>query len=328
MVTLLARWSVGKTSIEWCSGPRNEDGSRGDPGHTWNPVRGCSRISPGCGGGGPYSGTDGQRGGCYAEAIAARFSGPGQPFHGFAEMTEHGPRWTGKVSLIPEKLAEPLRRRKPTTWFLSMFDLFHEALSNENIAAVFGVMAACPQHTFQVLTKRAKRLPDWFAWVNSKPAFATEHAMVGVCVNALSQSDITESVFGLVIDGVGPLERRDRVWPLPQIWLGVSVEDKWRKTRIDDLRRTPAAVRFLSLEPLLEDLGELDLTSIDQVIVGSESGHGARPMHDDWTRRIRDQAVAQGVKFFLKQKLDERGHKVSLPLLDGRQWAEMPDRMT
>lgn len=105
----------------------------------------------------------------------------------------------------------------------------------------------------------------------------------------------------------------------------VSVEDrKYGVPRIDDLRNVPAAVRFLSIEPLLEDIGDIDLTGIGWVIVGCESGHGARHMSEDWVRSIRDQCLAQGVPFFYKQRLDERGHKVSLPMLDGRHWAEMP----
>ncbi len=315
------------TSIEWVQG------ANGERGMTWNPVRGCSRISPGCGGGGEYSGpaVDGfagkARGGCYAEGIAARFSGTGQPFEGFAEMTEHGPRWTGKVALLPEKLDEPLRRRKPTTYFLSMFDLFHEALSNEEIAALFGVMAAAHWHTFQVLTKRAERLPRWFTW-------ATLHApnysdVITKMVAAACDAGVwSESAWWhRVIDRSFPENKRAlEQWPLPNIWLGCSIEDQKRKARIEHLRRTPAAARFLSLEPLLEDLGELDLSGVDQVIAGAESGHGARRMHEDWVRSIRDQAKAQGVQFFYKQKLDARGHKVSLPILDGRRWTEMPAR--
>jgi protein gp37 len=107
--------------------------------------------------------------------------------------------------------------------------------------------------------------------------------------------------------------------------LGVSVEDRQRKDRIDHLRAVPAAVRFLSVEPLLEDVGDLDLTGIHWVIVGSESGHGARPMNEDWARSLRDQCAAAGVAFFYKQRLNERGRKVSLPMLDGRQWTEFPE---
>jgi protein gp37 len=308
------------TSIEWT---RNEDGSQGS---TWNPIRGCSRISPGCGGGGSFSGTANQKGGCYAESIASRFSGPGQPFEGFATMTPNGPRWTGKVSLIPTLLDAPLRKRKPTTWFISMSDLFHESLTNKEIAAVFGIMAAAHWHRFQVLTKRSARLPEWFAWIDKRaedglrlfPEDSREWRV---------RQLFTATLGGLDVDmprGASPHDGPDPSWPLQNVWLGVSIESPKFKSRIDDLRACPAAIKFLSLEPLLEPLGKLDLTGIDQCIVGAESGHGARPMFDDWVREIRDQCTAQGVAFFYKQRLDGRGHKVSLPLLDGRQWTQMP----
>ncbi len=292
-----------KSSIEWTES-------------TWNPIRGCSRISPGCGGGGSFSGTHGEQGGCYAEAIAARFSGPGQPFGGFADMTLEGPRWTRKVALIPELLDAPLRVRKPTTFFISMSDLFHEALTNEEIAAVFGVMGAASAHTFQILTKRSRRLPEWFEWVKRVPGLSTiPFAPALVCaVEAHGRTRYKWTV------------PHPKAWPLPNVHLGVSVESRKFLPRLDHLRPTPAVVRFASLEPLLEDLGEMNLSGIDQVIAGSESGHGARPMHEAWVRNIRDQAQAQGVKFFYKQRL-ERGRKVSLPLLDGRQWAEMPEKV-
>ncbi len=288
---------MGKTKIEWT---KNADGSEGQ---TWNPLRGCSRISPGCGGGGSFSGTNGEQGGCYAEAIAARFSGPGQPFEGFAEMTDKGPRWTRKVALLREKLDEPLRVRKPTTWFISMSDLFHESLTNEEIALVFAVMTLAHWHTFQVLTKRSKRMVEWFIW-----AAGGRHVWEACQAMTMPRGK----------DKPAP------GWPLPNVWLGVSVEAADYKHRLDDLRACPAAVRFTSLEPLLDDLGTLDFTRIDQAIVGAESGHGARPMNEDWVRSIRDQATAQGTAFFYKQRLNEKGRKVSLPLLDGKQWDEMP----
>lgn len=143
-----------KSKIEWTA-TRDQDGNVVSDGATWNPIRGCTRVSEGCG--------SARGGGCYAERIAARFSGPGMPFEGFAVNTPAGPRWTGKVALIPEKLGDPLRWRKPRFVFAnSMSDLFHEGLTNEEIAAVFGVMAACPQHHFQVLTKRPERMLEWF----------------------------------------------------------------------------------------------------------------------------------------------------------------------
>jgi len=305
---------MGTTTIEWT---QNEDGT---PGETWNPIKGCTRISPGCGGG--MTGPNGERGGCYAEGIAARFSKPGLAFHGFAEMRDGKPRWTGKVALIPELLDEPLRRRKPTTWFISMSDLFHEKLTNEEIAAVFGVMAASQRHRFQVLTKRAERMRDWFAWVNqthSAAAWIAQAAGDILSTNFPGMSRWDQALASVVEDGS---------WPRRNIWLGVSVEVAEYKLRLALLRDCPAAIRFASLEPALGDLGLLDLSGIDQVITGAESGHGARPMQEQWVRSIRDQAKAQGVAFFYKQRLNERKHKVSLPLLDGQQWAEMPEVAT
>jgi protein gp37 len=242
-----------KSSIEWTDA-------------TWNPVRGCSRISPGCGGAN-------HEGGCYAEKIAARFSGPGQPFHGFAERTKHGGRWTGKMALVDDMLDQPLRWKKPRRIFVnSMSDLFHENLPDESIDRVFARMAMAPQHTYQVLTKRADRMRAY------------------------------------MLDGQSAAQRISKLvpatlikWPLPQVWLGVSVEDPERMNRVDDLKATPAVVRFLSCEPLLENLGALDLTGIHQVIVGGESGPRSRWCEIEAIQNIQLQCQMQGVAFFLKQ---------------------------
>ncbi len=258
---------------------------------TWNPWRGCSRTSPGCGGPGPH-------GGCYAERIAARFSGPGAPFEGFAHRVGGEPRWTGKLALVPAQLDLPLRWKKPRRIFVnSMSDLFHESLSVDDITRVFAVMAVSSRHTFQVLTKRADKMR----------AFVTA---LGISVKPLERA-AREIGYTLNFRGIPLLP-----WPLPNVWLGVSVEDRPRKNRIDYLRETPAAQRFLSLEPLLEDLGELDLTGIDWVIAGAESGPRARPCDKNWIRDIRDQCAAAGVAFFWKQHV-EAGRKISTPELDG-----------
>lgn len=210
----------GTTSIEWTDS-------------TWNPVRGCSRVSEGCRN-------------CYAERQAARFVEPGQHFHGFAKVT--APRdlldrvggrrngWTGKVELIPEKLDEPLRWRKPRRVFVnSMSDLFHERLSDKAIAAVFGAMASCPQHTFQVLTKRPERMRQWCS-SPYRPGLVNDAAILrGQSTCAVAAS-----------------------WPPPNVWLGVSVEDQaTADERIPLLLQTPAARRFVSYEPALAavDLG-------------------------------------------------------------------------
>ena len=221
------------TSIEWTD-------------ETWNPVRGCTRISPGC-----------QN--CYAELMTARFSGPGLYGHGFAKRSAAGPRWTGRVELIESKLQEPLRWRKPRRVFVSsMSDLWHESLSLDRIVRVYEVMKTADRHTFQVLTKRPGRRRKWLG------AFAGG-----------SQA--------------------------PNVWEGTSVESPDYKGRIDDLRYTPAAVKFLSCEPLLGPLGAVDLSGIDWVIIGGESGPGARPMHPEWVDDIVTQCRAQGVAVFVKQ---------------------------
>lgn len=277
---------------------------------TWNCVRGCSRVSPGCGGAAG-------EGGCYAERQAARFAGPGQAYEGLVRIGKQGPRWTGKVVLVPEKLGEPLRWRKPRRVFVnSMSDLFHEALSNEDIAAVFGVMAACPQHTFQVLTKRAKRMREWFEWIASHeedygppPTFVAE-----TCAENM----------GAEIDRLEP------PWPLPNVWLGVSVENQaTADERIPELLACPAAVRFVSYEPALgpvrftlrglpgwdedwkydtlagrewasprDDIEPGTSPRIDWVIVGGESGPGARPFDLAWARSTIAQCRAAGVRVF------------------------------
>jgi protein gp37 len=268
----------GASTIEWTDA-------------TWNPVRGCRKISPGCKH-------------CYAETFAERFRGvPGHAYErGFDPRT------------APDQLEAPLRWRKPRLIFVnSMSDLFLEDWSDDYIAAVFGVMAACERHVFQVLTKRIERAARWFEWMDHHAGHKQFTAV------ELARRHIGSAV----TESWGAKDVRE--WPLPNVRMGTSVEDqKYGKPRIDVLRRIPAAVRFLSIEPLLEDLGEVDLSGIDQVIVGAESGRGARPMNEDWVRRIRDQALEQSVSFFYKQGLDERGRKISLPMLDGRQWAEQP----
>lgn len=232
---------------------------------TWNPVRGCTRISTGCEH-------------CYAERMAHRFSGEGKPFEGLTRATRKGPRWTGDVMLVEELVREPLRWREPRVVFVnSMSDLFHDDVPAEFIARVFDVMAEAERHTFQVLTKRADRLAEL------APRLP---------------------------------------WPR-NVWMGVSIESDAYTWRADRLRSTGAAVKFLSLEPLLEPLPSLDLTDIDWAIVGGESGPGARPMRPEWVRDLRGQAARKNVAFFFKQWGGVR-KKARGRLLDGRTWDEMP----
>lgn len=280
---------MGKTSIEWT---RGDDGSAGS---VWNPVRGCSRISPGCGG-------PNHQGGCYAEKIAARFSGPGQPFEGFAERTEFGGRWTGKMALADDMLTLPLRWRKPRRIFVnSMSDLFHDNLPDEAIDKVFAVMALAPQHTYQVLTKRAARMRDYLCTPNR-------------------ENSINGAVWSLLGTPLGSKIEHGGEWraklPLQQVWLGVSVEDQERADeRIPDLLKTPAALRFLSCEPLLGPLdldhylragshrhvGSMTKPPISLAIVGGESGPRSRPFWAPWARSILRQCRKAGTACFIKQ---------------------------
>lgn len=229
---------------------------------TWNPVRGCTKISPGCKH-------------CYAETFAERFRGvKGHPYEqGF------------DLRLVPSKLGEPLRWRTPKMIFVnSMSDLFHELVPDNYVVAVAKVMVAAKWHTYQVLTKRSERLRRL---LNTKLRFAAEQQ---------------------------------------HIWWGVSVEDKkYGLPRIEDLRNTDAAVRFLSVEPLLEDLGKVELQGMDWMIVGGESGAGARPMKKEWVLPLRDQCRRKGIPFFFKQWGGVRKAKTGRRL-EGRTYDEFPRR--
>lgn len=221
---------VTQTKIEWTES-------------TWNPVRGCTRISEGC----RF---------CYAERIASRFAREGLAYEGIAKMTKAGPRWTNRIQLVRHLLEQPLKWKKSRSIFVnSMSDLFHEDVPFDYIQEVFGVMEQASWHQFQVLTKRAERLAE------------------------LSPK---------------------LVWS-PNVWMGVSVESVDYTFRIDCLRGTPAQTKFLSLEPLLGELSNLKLDGIDWVIVGGESGPGARPMKEEWVTDIRNQCYDASVPLFVKQ---------------------------
>ncbi len=239
-----------ETSIEWTDA-------------TWNPVRGCTKISDGCKH-------------CYAETFAERFRGvQGHPYQqGF------------DLRLVPEKLAEPLRWRNPKMIFVnSMSDLFHENVPDEYVVAVAEVMVAAKWHTYQVLTKRSDRLREL---LNSSLRFAANQK---------------------------------------HIWWGVSVENrKYGLPRVENLQGADVGMRFLSVEPLLEDLGKFNLKGIDWVIVGGESGHAARPMKKEWAVSMRDQCKREDVRFFFKQwggvRKSAAGRK-----LDGKTYDEFPQRV-
>lgn len=237
------------TAIEWCHRP-------GTVARTWNPTKGCSRISEGC-----------RR--CYAEQQAARIvrmgKGKPTPYDSLVKVVNGEARWTGVVRLVPETLAQPLGWKQPSTVFVdSMSDLFHESLTNEQIAAVYGVMAACPQHTFIVLTKRARRRREWFQWLR-KAITGHWHGQHGVLFENLASvigDEASNSAWQRVVaHEPTPANLGDagcHEWPLPHVWEGVSVENQdAADERIPELLATPAALRFLSCEPLL---GPLDLT--------------------------------------------------------------------
>lgn len=268
-----------KTGIEWTDA-------------TWNPVAGCSIISPGC--------TN-----CYAMKMGARLAAMGVPLYaGLTQPSKAGPVWTGIMRLAGEKqLTQPMRWKKPRRIFVnSMSDLFHKDVRNEWIDKVFAVAALASQHTLQILTKRSDGMRDWFLG-RSGPAHLVDMS------RAFAPATMPMTAHEISVrlcPGISPQARAlyhapEPVWPLPNVWLGVSVENRAALYRIDDLRATPAAKRFLSIEPLLEDLGEIDLAGIDWVIAGGESGPAARPMHPDWVRNVRDQCAVAGVPFFFKQ---------------------------
>lgn len=255
---------MSKSKIEWTD-------------ETWNPVTGCNKVSPGC--------TH-----CYAEVHAKRFWGD-RPF--------------SDVQFHPERLEQPLRWRKPRKIFVnSMSDLFHEAITDEQLTQVFAVMALTPQHVYQVLTKRPERMQQYLR--NAKQAIRRQAVLLG------REKQVDHYRF----------ECCDWEWPLPNVWMGVSVESQDYAYRVDILRKTPATVRFLSCEPLLGALG-LNLKNIDWVIVGGESGYRHRPVQPEWIRGILRQTREAGVAFFFKQ-WGGKHSKARGRTLDGRTWEEMP----
>jgi protein gp37 len=269
------------TAIEWAD-------------TTWNPLLGCERVSPGCDA-------------CYAIRTATIRAGNPHPrvaaaFEGLTERRDGRLDWTGRINLLPDRLTEPLRKRKPSKIFVnSQSDLFHKDVPDEFIAKVFAVMAAAPWHSFQLLTKRHARMRSLL----SSDTF---------------RRSVQARVPHMALDPY--VHAHSKVWPLPNLWVGVSVEDQhWADIRVPALLATPAAVRWLSCEPLL---GPVDLAQslahwspgddqpwegsllparkvLHWVVTGGESGPGARPMRTEWARALRDQCVAAEVPFLFKQ---------------------------
>ena len=243
---------MNKTKIEWTE-------------ETWNPTTGCTKISAGC----KY---------CYAEVMAKRLQAMG--IKGYENGFE--------FSLMPERLEQPLKKKKPTKFFVnSMSDLFHEQMPNDFLDKIFKVIEQTPQQIYQILTKREDRMYEYFS---------------------------------------------DRI-PPNNVWLGVTVEDKISGLpRIDKLRNINATIKFLSIEPLLEDLGTINLKGIDWVIVGGESGPKARPMKEEWVLNIKNQCAEFDIPFFFKQwgtwgaDLVKRNKKKNGRLFQGKIWEEYPER--
>jgi protein gp37 len=275
---------------------------------TWNPIAGCRVVSPGC--------TN-----CYAMAkaaeLVARFDQP--KYRGLTRDSFAGPVWTGEIRVWEEAMLEPLKWKKPQRIFVnSMSDLFAEGVADKTIDRVFAVMALAPQHTFQVLTKRPERMRDYMRARNGMGNAALCGAINDIPARLGNRK--------------GALEM-----PLPNVWLGVSVEDQRRADeRIPILLDTPAAVRWISAEPLL---GPVTLTkwwgfhrkgspdwqpTIDWVVVGGESGPDARPMQIEWARQLRDQCEATGVPFFFKQWGEHWPAEKTTIGKDGEVWRTSP----
>jgi protein gp37 len=279
------------TTIEWTD-------------ETWNPTRGCSRVSEGCRN-------------CYAERHAARFvNGPigarvsANPFRGpfadFVHIVNGHPAWTGKVEPVMNRLEEPLHWKRPRRIFVnSMSDLFHEALPEATIDRVFAVMALCPQHTFQILTKRADRMLAYMAQNHGLDARRRVQDMLdprtgSVGMNKFDGKTLRDAAYWLFDN-----------WPLANVILGVSVEDQaTAEARIRVLLTTPAAARMVSYEPALGPVdfekcfpsgGYRDWQGLDWVIVGGESGHCARPFDIEWARSTITQCREASVACFVKQ---------------------------
>ncbi|KKN81348.1 hypothetical protein LCGC14_0319610 [marine sediment metagenome] len=261
-----------KTKIQWTA-TVNKDGTV-TPGATWNPIVGCRRVSAGC-----------EK--CYAERLSATRLSQTPRYKGLAVMRKAGPRWTGKTRFIPDELVKPLRWQRPRKIFVcDMADLFYKEVRPEWIAAVFGVMASAPHHTFQVLTKRPEIAADWFK--NWQPEECQKIAM-----NLVPWKGFLNTKFV------------DR-WPLPNVWLGTSIEDQaTADKRINYLRKCPAEIRFVSYEPAL---GPIDFEEhvvnkrpLDWIIVGGESGPGARPFDVNWARKTIDICRDEDVACFVKQ---------------------------
>ncbi|WP_279480297.1 phage Gp37/Gp68 family protein [Aureimonas sp. SK2] len=324
---------------------------------TWNPITGCSVVSPGC--------TN-----CYAMLLAGTRLSNHPSRIGLTRDTKGGPVWTGEVRFNEGWLDQPLRWRRPRMIFVCAHgDLFAEGVPDEWIDRVFAVMALAPQHVFQVLTKRADRMRAYLSGNRFGDGHATERIGYAAMqlVDEATGGDETKSppwpydpsrisslLHGPTPDSPIVLYRRREIWPLPNVWLGVSAEDQRRADeRVPQLLATPTAIRWVSAEPLLgpidfrdikpADRYEVDALTgydfdqggvrnrLDWIVAGGESGHGARPMHPSWVRSIRDQCAKTGVAFLFKQwgaliesdQLFDRSARSDAVMIyrDGQRWA-------
>lgn len=321
----------------------------------WNPVTGCMKVSPGCEN-------------CYAINMANRLQGmphTQEKYAGTIIKTKGGKvNWSGKINLIDSALTLPLKQTKPSVWFVnSMSDLWHQSVPDDFIDKVIAVAAICEQDIFQILTKRADRAYEYFSSVDRRKKISE------AIWDVVAGTEYDDPCLSHIVDDI---VNDDSFWPLKNVWIGVSVEDQQRADeRIPHLMKTPAAVRWLSCEPLLGpvDLSEVVIDGIlfnpltgvydlpelphaptgriDWAVAGGESGHGARPVHPDWVRKLRDQCFLNGVPFFFKQwgaygptpGILNHKHPYTFEdgtvvykadkyqngrLLDGREWNEYP----
>jgi protein gp37 len=315
----------GNTSIEWTDA-------------TWNPVRGCSRVSEGCRH-------------CYAEQVAARFSGPGMPYEGLAKRVGGEARWTGKVRLIPEHLNDPLRWKKPRRVFVnSMSDLFHEGLSFDEIAAVFSVMAMAEQHTFQVLTKRPERALEFFCAASTR--WPLPNVWLGVSVEDQATADERIPLLLQTPVAVRFVSYEPALGPVDftRIALGVKRTNGYGDRWIEwDALSGSEWQHYKPTRPESRDGKEhhaiicTNHPRLDWIIVGGESGRGARPFDLRWARNTAEQCRAAGVACFVKQlgaspfspvdMITHRGNTERMPLgfsrylndSKGGDWLEWPE---
>lgn len=276
---------AGASNIEWTE-------------RVWNPVAGCQIVSPGC--------TN-----CYAMKMANRLgANPKTPiYHGLTRIVNGKAVWTGEFRFVENAIRAPMKVKKPTVWFVnSMSDLFGEGVEDAWIYRVFAIMALTPHHTYQILTKRPERMREVVSTMTfEKMAEATPRGTLPI-----TWADMARAL------GLWPKFSYDPptpAWPLPNVWLGTSTEDQRRfDKRWPNLEATAAAVRFISYEPALGPV-RLGAARPDWLIFGDESGPGRRPADEAWARDIRDDCLAAGTDFYLKQRIIG-GEKVSLPRLD------------